>query len=231
MFAELHREHGVDLRVRTGVRELTGSGGRVTAVVTGDGEVLPADLVVVGVGIRPNVELAESAGLGVDGGVVVDETLRSSDPDVYAAGDVACAYHPLLKYHLRVEHWANALHGGPVAARSMLGRQVVYDRVPYFYTDQYDLGMEYSGHARPGAHDQLVYRGDRADRQFIAFWQAGGRVIAGMNVNVWDVTAGIQHLIRSAERIDPERLADPDIPLAELTRHHEHGESNNSSSA
>jgi 3-phenylpropionate/trans-cinnamate dioxygenase ferredoxin reductase subunit len=216
MFAELHREHGVDLRLSTRVHELTGSGAHVTAVVTDDGDDLPADLAVVGVGARPNVDLAEQAGLAVEDGIVVDPALRSSDPDVYAAGDVASAYHPRLGRHLRVEHWANALHGGPAAARSMLGQHVSYDRVPYFYTDQYDLGMEYSGHAGAGGYDRLVYRGDRPRRQFIAFWLAGGRVAAGMNVNMWDVTSHIQDLIRSGEPVDPDRLADPDVPLADL---------------
>jgi 3-phenylpropionate/trans-cinnamate dioxygenase ferredoxin reductase subunit len=216
MFAELHREHGVDFRPSTRAAEILGSGGRVTAVRTNHGDELPADLVVAGVGARPNVELAQSGGLTVDNGIWVDQTLRASHPDVYAAGDVANAYHPRLRRQLRVEHWANALHGGPAAARSMLGQQVSYDRVPYFYTDQYDLGMEYSGHVGPDGHDEIVYRGDRAGRAFIAFWLSGGRVVAGMNVNTWDVTPDIQHLIRSGEPVHPHRLADPDVPLADL---------------
>jgi 3-phenylpropionate/trans-cinnamate dioxygenase ferredoxin reductase subunit len=216
MFAGLHREHGVDLRLSTRVRELVGSGDHVTGIVTDEGVDVPADLVVVGVGVRPDVDLAEAAGLTVDNGIVVDQGMRGSDPDVYAAGDVANAYHPLLGRHLRVEHWANALHGGPAAARSMLDRHVSYDAVPYFFTDQYDLGMEYSGHVDGGGYDQIVYRGDRGNRQFIAFWLDRGRVLAGMNVNVWDVTSDIQDLIRHAATVDTDRLADPDIPLAEL---------------
>jgi 3-phenylpropionate/trans-cinnamate dioxygenase ferredoxin reductase subunit len=216
MFAELHRDHGVTMRLRTGVREFTSSDGHVTGLVTDAGETLPADLVVVGVGAQPNVELAADAGLTIDNGIVVDQTLSSSHPDIYAAGDVANTYHPLLHRHLRVEHWANALHGGPAAARSMLGQDVVYDRVPYFYTDQYDLGMEYSGYVEPGGHDRLVYRGDRPGRQFIAFWLSAGRVLAGMNVNVWDVTTAIQDLVRTGKPVDPDRLADQDIPLDEL---------------
>jgi 3-phenylpropionate/trans-cinnamate dioxygenase ferredoxin reductase component len=213
MFADLHREHGVDLRLGTGVAELIGSGGRVSGVLTSAGDTVPADVVVVGVGIRPNTELAEQAGLRVDNGIVVDQALRTSDPDVFAAGDVANAFNPLLGRRLRVEHWANALNGGPAAARSMLGRTVVYDRVPYFYTDQYDLGMEYTGAVGPDGYDQVVYRGDRAGRAFIAFWLGGGRVLAGMNVNVWDVTDPIQALIRSGATVDPRKLADPDVPL------------------
>jgi 3-phenylpropionate/trans-cinnamate dioxygenase ferredoxin reductase subunit len=216
VFAELHTENGVDLRLRTGVRELGGTGGRVGSVTLDDDTTLPADVVVVGVGISPAVELARGAGLEVDDGVVVDAALRTSDPDVYAAGDVANAYHPLLERRIRVEHWANALHGGPAAARSMLGQQVVYDRVPYFFSDQYDLGMEYSGHAQPGGYDHVVFRGDRSRREFVAFWLADGRVLAGMNVNVWDVTEDIQRLVRSGTPVDPDRLADPAVPLAQL---------------
>jgi 3-phenylpropionate/trans-cinnamate dioxygenase ferredoxin reductase subunit len=216
MFAELHRDHGVDLRLATAVREFASADGHVTGLVTDAGDTLPADIVVVGVGAQPNVQLAVNANLTIDNGIVVDQTLRSSHLDIYAAGDVANAYHPLLDRHLRVEHWANALHGGPAAARSMLGQHVVYDRVPYFYTDQYDLGMEYFGYVEPGGYDQLVYRGDRPGRQFIAFWLSAGHVVAGMTVNVLDVTAGIQHLIRSREPVDPDRLADQDIPLEEL---------------
>ncbi len=219
VFADLHREHGVDLRLGTGVRELTGTGGRVTGVVTDGGDPVPADVVVVGVGIVPNVGLAEQAGLEVDNGILVGSDLRTSDADVFAAGDVANAYHPLLGRRLRVEHWANALHGGPAAARSMLGQDVSYDRVPYFYTDQYDLGMEYSGAVGPDGYDAVVYRGDVAAREFIAFWLLGGRVLAGMNVNVWDVTADLSELVRSGAAgtvVDTGRLADPSVPLSDL---------------
>ena len=173
-------------------------------------------MVVVGVGVRPNVGITGINGLAVDNGVVVDHALRSSDPQIYAAGDVANAYHPLFGTHLHLEHWANALHSGPAAARSMLGQNVVYDRLPYFYTDQYDLGMEYTGYAAPGAYDNVVVRGDLGKREFIAFWTAGGRVLAGMNVNVWDVTSDIGDLIRADAPVDLHRLADPDFPLDDL---------------
>ena len=211
VFARLHRDHGVELLTDTVVREIRGSGGRATTVVTDGHAGLPADLVVVGVGVVPDSRLAAAAGLEVDNGVVVDEALRSSAPDVHAAGDVAAAFHPLYGRHVRVEHWANALHQGPAAARSMLGQEVVFDRVPYFFTDQYELGMEYSGLAGPG--DTVVCRGDPDGGAFIAFWTADGRVTAGMNVDVWDVTAPIQQLIRSRRQVQPARLADPDTPL------------------
>jgi 3-phenylpropionate/trans-cinnamate dioxygenase ferredoxin reductase subunit len=216
VFADLHAEHGVDLRLGTGIREIVGTDGRVASVTLEDGTSLPADAVVVGVGITPAVELAQAAGLAVDNGVVVDAALRTSDPDVYAAGDVANADNPLLGKHIRVEHWQNALDGGPAAARSMLGQDVVYDRVPYFFSDQYDLGMEYTGYAEPGGYDQVVFRGDVPGREFIAFWVADGRVLAGMNVNVWDVAEDIERMVRSGARVDPARLADPSVALADL---------------
>ncbi|GEL17746.1 NAD(P)/FAD-dependent oxidoreductase [Pseudonocardia asaccharolytica] len=216
VFADLHAAHGVDLRLSTGIREITGSEGRVASVLLDDDTAVPADAVVVGVGITPAVELARTAGLAVDNGVLVDESLRTGDPDIYAAGDVANAHNPLLGRRIRVEHWANALNGGPAAARSMLGQDVVFDRVPYFYSDQYDLGMEYSGYAQPGSYDRVVVRGDLAGREFVAFWLSDGRVLAGMNVNVWDVTDDIQRLVRSGAPVDPDRLADPGVPLSEL---------------
>jgi 3-phenylpropionate/trans-cinnamate dioxygenase ferredoxin reductase subunit len=216
VFADLHAEHGVDLRLSTGVREITGSGGRVASVTLDEGRSVPADAVVVGIGITPAVDLAQAAELAVDNGVLVDAALRTSDPDIYAAGDVANAYNPLLGRRVRVEHWANALHGGPAAARSMLGQDVVFDRVPYFFSDQYDLGMEFSGYAEPGAYDQVVFRGDVPGREFVAFWLADGRVLAGMNVNVWGVTSDIQRLVRSGSPVDPDRLTNLAIPLSDL---------------
>jgi len=214
-FARLHRAHGVEVLTGATVRELRGSAGRVQSVVTDGHAGLPADLVVVGIGAAPNTQLAAAAGLEVDNGVVVDEALRSATPDVYAAGDVASAFHPLYGRYVRVEHWANALNGGPAAARSMLGQQVSYDRVPYFFTDQYELGMEYSGLGGPG--DRVVSRGNPDDGEFIAFWMSeDGRVTAGMNVNVWDVTDPIQQLIRSRRQVQAARLTDPDTPLEVL---------------
>ncbi|MEU8916886.1 FAD-dependent oxidoreductase [Streptomyces nigrescens] len=216
IFATLHTDHGVELRCGTQVAEITGKGGAVDGVRLADGSLIGADAVIVGVGITPNSEPAAAAGLKVDNGVVVDERLCSSHPDVFAAGDVANAYHPVLGRHLRVEHWANALHQPQTAARAMLGQDVRYDRLPYFFTDQYDLGMEYTGYTGPEGYDQVVFRGDTAAREFLAFWLSGGRVLAGMNVNVWDVTEEIRALVASGQAVDPGRLADPDVPLAGL---------------
>ncbi|MGW3012408.1 NAD(P)/FAD-dependent oxidoreductase [Streptomyces sp. NPDC001219] len=216
VFATLHTDHGVELRCGVQVAEITGTGGVVDGVRLADGSLVGADAVIVGVGITPNSEAAAAAGLKVDNGVVVDERLCSSHPDVFAAGDVANAYHPLLGRHLRVEHWANALHQPRTAARAMLGQDVRYDRLPYFFTDQYDLGMEYTGYVEPEGYDRVVLRGDPGAREFIAFWLTEGRVLAGMNVNVWDVTEPIRALVTSGRAVDPERLADPAVPLTEL---------------
>ena len=172
------------------------------------------------VGITPCVELAEAAGLAVDNGIAVDASLRTSDPDVYAAGDAASFTHPLLGRRIRVEHWSNALNGGKAVALSMLGRSLSYDRIPYFFTDQYDLGMEYAGWVEPGGYDRVVFRGDQAGGEFIAFWLKDDRVLAGMNVNVWDVQDQIQALVRAGfagTPVDAATLADPAVPLSDLT--------------
>jgi 3-phenylpropionate/trans-cinnamate dioxygenase ferredoxin reductase subunit len=216
VFAGLHREHGVDLRFGVKVAEITESGGRADGVRLTDGSRIPADLILVGVGITPNSELAKAAGLEVANGIVTDARLQSSGPDIYAAGDVVNAYHPLLGRHVRVEHWANALNQPQTAARAMLGQDAVYDLVPYFYTDQYDLGMEYAGHVEPGGYDQVVFRGSAERREFVAFWLSGGRVRAGMNVNTWDVNEVIQAIVRGGRIVDPGRLADPSVPLEEF---------------
>jgi 3-phenylpropionate/trans-cinnamate dioxygenase ferredoxin reductase subunit len=216
VFAGLHRRHGVELRLGEGATELRGAGSGVSAVLTTAGQEVPADVVVVGVGARPNTGLAGSAGLKVDNGIVVDASLRTSDPHIYAAGDVANYYHPLFGRHLRVEHWANALNGGPAAARAMLGHDIGYDRVPFFFTDQYELGMEFSGLVVPGEYDEVIYRGDVEALEFIAFWLSEGRVVAGMNVNIWDVAPDVQALIRSGKPVDRDRLSDPGIPLTDL---------------
>ncbi|MFC5137256.1 NAD(P)/FAD-dependent oxidoreductase [Actinomycetospora rhizophila] len=214
VFATLHREHGVDLRLDTDLAEIRGRDGRATGVRLGDDTEIDADAVVVGVGITPNTDLAEAAGLEVADGVVVDARHRTSDPDVHAAGDVARLWYPAFDRHLRVEHWDNALNGGPAAARAMLGDETPYDHLPYFFTDQYDLGMEYTGYVAPGEYDEVVVRGELGSREFVAFWLARGRVLAGMNVNIWDVTDPIARLVRHEEGFDRARHADPAVPLA-----------------
>jgi 3-phenylpropionate/trans-cinnamate dioxygenase ferredoxin reductase subunit len=216
VFAQLHREHEVDLRLSASIAEITTEDGRATGVRLKDGTTFDTEAVLVAVGVAPNTGLAEQAGLATDNGIVVNEALRTEDADIFAAGDVANAFHPSYDRHIRVEHWANALKQPAVAAASMLGAEAAYDELPYFYTDQYDLGMEYLGYVEPGGYDRVVFRGDVASREFIAFWLAGGRVLAGMNVNVWDVTDPIKSLIRSGAVVDADRLADPAQPLEEI---------------
>ncbi|MGW4355464.1 NAD(P)/FAD-dependent oxidoreductase [Nocardia sp. NPDC004582] len=207
VFADLHRAHGVDLRTGVKVAEITTADGRATGVLLDDGTRIEADAVLVAVGARPNIELAADAGLAVDGGVLVDESLATSDPDIVAVGDIAAQQHPVLGQRIRVEHWANALNQPAVAALTMLGRPAVYDRLPYFFTDQYDLGMEYTGYVSPKQQAHVVVRGDLAGREFVAYWlDPGDRVLAGMNVNVWDVTDKIKELILSGRAVDPDAL-------------------------
>ncbi len=225
VFRKLHEANGVEFRFESGVREFGSLDGAVRSAVLDDGTELAVDLVAVGVGIRPDTALAEHAGLAVDDGVVVDASLRTSDPDIYACGDVASAYHPLLGRHLRTEHWANARAGGKAAAKAMLGQDVSYEQVPYFFTDQYDLGMEYCGWAGPGDYARVVFRGsteivDGKAPEFIAFWLTDDdRVIAAMNVNIWDVQDDLSALVKagfSGTPADPARLADPSVPLSAL---------------
>ncbi|HEU4359950.1 MAG TPA: FAD-dependent oxidoreductase, partial [Mycobacterium sp.] len=216
IFAKLHREHGVDLQLGTAVAEITTAGGAATGLQLGDGSQISADAVLVAVGAQPNIELASQAGLATgDGGVLVDATLRSSDPDIYAVGDIAAAEHPLLGGRVRTEHWANALKQPAVAVAGMLGEHSEYSELPYFFTDQYDLGMEYVGHA-PN-YQRAVFRGNVDGREFTAFWLGDdNRVLAGMNVNIWEGLDDIKALIRSKTPVDPARLADQQVPIGEL---------------
>ena len=212
-YRRLHTDHGVQLLMGSGLDAFEGVG-RVERVLTSDGRRLEADAVVVGIGVQPRTDLAEGAGLLVDDGVVVDELLRTSDPRIFAAGDVARVRHAFYGEHVRVEHWATARDQGASAARSMLGRGVPYDTLPYFFSDQYDTGMEYRGRALDW--DRVVFRGNPDSREFLAFWLRDGRVLAGMNVNVWDVGEDIEALVRSRAQVDPDRLADPHVPLSDV---------------
>lgn len=216
VFGALHREHGVDLRMETSVAGLVGEDGRVTGVELEGGEVVPADVVVIGIGAIPDTGLADAAGLDVDNGILTDAAFHTSARDVFAVGDVANVFHPVLGRRIRIEHWANAENAGKAAGRSLAGEAVEYDEIPYFYTDQYDLGMEYSGYGVLADGIEPVFRGDRDGREFVAFWLADGRVVAGMNVNIWDVNETVQRLIRSKVVVDPIRLADTSVPLEEF---------------
>ncbi|HUD36850.1 MAG TPA: FAD-dependent oxidoreductase [Streptosporangiaceae bacterium] len=217
IFATLHADNGTDLVLGAHVSEITVSRNHADGIRLADGSHLRADAIIVGVGVTPNTGLAAGAGLTVDNGVLVDARLRTSDESVFAAGDVANAFHPFYGKHLRVEHWSNARHQPRAAARAMLGQDVSYDRVPYFFTDQYDLGMEYAGYVEPGGYDRVVFRGDTGAREFIAFWLAAdNRVLAGMNVNIWDVNDTIMAIAGSGRPVDPAALADPSVPLESL---------------
>ena len=215
-FADFHREHGVDLRtgVTVAAIEPAADGRRAASVRLADGTTIPADIVLVGIGAVPNTQLATSAGLALDNGILVDAQGRSSNPDIFGVGDVANAETPALGQRVRVEHWANALDRPPSVAKGLLGKAGDFDKLPFFFSDQYDLGLEYSG--RSGREDDLVVRGDLDGREYVAFWLDGDRVTAGMNVNVWDVQDDIQALIASHEPVDRDKLADPDVPLAQV---------------
>jgi 3-phenylpropionate/trans-cinnamate dioxygenase ferredoxin reductase subunit len=212
VYRDLHRDHGVRMLLATGVAALEGDTA-VERVRTHAGDVIDCDLVVVGIGAEPQDGLAARAGIDVDNGIVVDEHLETSAPGIFAAGDVANARHPFYARGIRVEHWANALNQGPLAAESMIGRRASYDRLPYFFSDQYDAGMEYTGFAP--TWDRVVFRGDPRGREFVTFWLLEGRVVAGMGMNVWDVIEPIERLIRSRVIVD-DRLADPQVPLEQL---------------
>jgi 3-phenylpropionate/trans-cinnamate dioxygenase ferredoxin reductase component len=212
-YRDVHVRHGVEMLLGRGVEAFEGDG-TVARVRLTDGTSVDCDFAVIGVGVAPRTALAQEAGLNVDNGVVVDERLVTSVPNIFAAGDVANAWHPFFERRIRVEHWANALNQGPAAARSMLGRDVSYERIPYFFSDQYDVGMEYSGYAE--RWDEVVFRGNPDDGEFVAFWLADGRVLAGMNVNVWDVNQHVQELIRERQAVDPRALKDPETPLHSL---------------
>jgi 3-phenylpropionate/trans-cinnamate dioxygenase ferredoxin reductase component len=216
IFADLHRDHGVDLRSKVAVAEFTGSNGAVTGVILNDGSRIDADMVLVGVGITPNTQLAAGAGLKIDNGILVDEHLRTSDVNIFAAGDVANAYNPRLGRHIRVEHWANARRQGATAGKAMLGQDAVDARPSYFFTDQYDLSMEYTGDIGPSGYDQVIFRRYPDPRQLIVFWLSEQRVQAGMNINIWDVADDIERLVQSPHPANTDDLTDAGIPLASL---------------
>jgi NADPH-dependent 2,4-dienoyl-CoA reductase/sulfur reductase-like enzyme len=190
-FAAVHRDHGVDLRTRTALDHLDGG----EAVLT-DGSTIPVDTVLVGVGVVPNDDLASEAGLRVDNGVLVDSHLRTDHPRIFAAGDVANAMHPVLGERVRVEHWQNAIGQGKTAAHVLLGEPVSYTDLPYFFTDQYDLGMEYFGYIGSGGFDDLTVEPGKTDDAFAAYWSREGRLVAAMHVNQWDRSEELRDRVR-----------------------------------
>ncbi len=208
-FADLHRGRGVDLRTGSSVRSISGTG--PYTVATTDGEIV-TDLVVMGVGAIPNDSLAQGAGLRVDHGIVVDDHFRTEDQRIFAIGDVARAHHTTLGSAVRIEHWDNALRQGEAVAKILMGSEVEYDWQPYFFTDQFDLGMEYVGLAN--GTDDVVVRGDPSTGEFIAFWVREGNLAAAMNVNIWDVNDDLQALI--GRPVEVAKLTDPAVPLTDV---------------
>jgi 3-phenylpropionate/trans-cinnamate dioxygenase ferredoxin reductase component len=216
VFRDLHAEEGVVWKLGVGVFGFTGDAdGRVTGVSLDDGSELPSDVTVVAVGAAPRVELAHAAGLELagavsGGGVTVDAGLCTSAPEVYAAGDIAAHLHPRYGQRVRVEHWANAKDQGAHVAGNLMGGAEPYAASPFFFSDQYDLGLEFRGVADPLV-DELVVRGDLAAREFIAFWVRGDEVRAAMNVNVWDAGDVLSALVDGDSRVERTKLADGDL--------------------
>jgi 3-phenylpropionate/trans-cinnamate dioxygenase ferredoxin reductase component len=198
VFADLHREHGVDLRTGVEVTAITPNGDGA-GVTLGDGSNVDVDLLVVGVGVEPVTDLAEAAGLTVDNGIRTDGHLRTDDEHIYAIGDVANVDHPVLGHPLRVEHWDTAIQHGKALAATLTGTSTEAAALPYFFTDQYDLGMEYVGNPGPEGYDRVVLTGDVPGRVFRAWWLRGSRVVAGMHVNDWDAIDEIRRVVGTDE--------------------------------
>jgi 3-phenylpropionate/trans-cinnamate dioxygenase ferredoxin reductase subunit len=213
VYRDLHAEHGVRMHFGVGIDSIAGSG-RVEEVRLTDGTVIPAGVVIAGIGVVPRVRLAEAAGLDIDNGIIADEHLATSAPGIYAAGDVANAFHPAYGRRIRLEHWSAALNQGPAAAKNMLDRSIAYDKTPYFFSDQYDFGMEYWGWAPD--FDRVIFRGDPAGREFLAFWMLDGKIAAAMNANIWDQGELLETLVRSNDTVDATRLADLGTDLADV---------------
>jgi len=216
-YAAVHEAHGVSLRLGPGIAAIEGEQ-NATGVRLDDGSLVEAEVVVLGTGVRPELGLAVAAGLDVGGsgparGVLADERLATSDPDVFVAGDIANAMHPILGDRIRVEHWGNALNQGLTAGANAAGANRVFDLLPYFFSDQYDVGMEYSGW--PGAFDEVVIRGSLDDGEFVAFQLRDAVVVGGANVNVWDVNEHVQDLVRAARPVRREALVDPGVDPAD----------------
>ena len=207
-FRDLHSDHGVTLRFGIAPTELRGSG-RVEEVVLEDGSTEAADVVVIGVGVTPRTSLAAAAGLKTDNGIVVDDQLRTSSSWVLAAGDVAQAWHPRFQRAIRVEHWANALNQGLAAGANAVGGTTVYDRLPYFFSDQYDLGLEYVGYA--DRDSEVLIRGDLAKREFIALYHQDRIVNAALTVNTWDVLDDLKAIVSKGTPVDLDQVA-RDLP-------------------
>jgi len=207
-FSALHERNGVRVVRSSRVESLAESGGTREVRLKGGG-VIAGDLVVLGLGASAAVELAQDAGLEVDDGILVDDNLRTSADGVFAAGDVASAWIPRYGERVRSEHWDNARRQGRTAARNMLGLGEAYDRVPYFFSDQFDLGMELLG--RPGIGTEQLVRHEGAG--VVVLWTRDGAVVAGMHTNLGESRKPIDRLVSAGASIDPAVFRDPGVPL------------------
>jgi 3-phenylpropionate/trans-cinnamate dioxygenase ferredoxin reductase subunit len=213
IFADIHRERGIDLRLGTGVERLEGAR-RVERVVTSSDQSVECDFVVVGVGIDPETELVERTDIQVGNGIIVDEYCRTNVEGILAAGDVANFPNPILGERIRVEHWSNAQNQGVAAAKAMLGFREPYAEVPWFWSDQYDMNMQYVGHA--SSWDQIVIRGDVQERRFTAFYLKGGRLRAAMAMNRARDIRPCRELIQAGVQVDAKKLQDEEVNLRSL---------------
>ncbi len=213
LYARIHRDRGVDLRLGVGISEFRGSG-RVEEILTSTGERIPCDVAVVGVGVQPATGWLEGSGLALQNGIIVDEFAATNLPDVFAAGDVANWWHPILGERLRVEHWENAQNQGIAAAKSMLGKSEAYAPVPYFWSDQYDLTLQYVGHA--SGQDEVIFRGNPDPRQLLAFYLRDGQLRAAIGVNRLKDINAVRRLMRNRTPVTREQLADEQIDLRKL---------------
>jgi 3-phenylpropionate/trans-cinnamate dioxygenase ferredoxin reductase subunit len=209
----IHRDQGVKLRLSETVASFVGKD-RLRCVVTASGEWIECDFAVVGVGVRPHIALAEEAGIAVDDGILVDELCRTSAEDVYAAGDATRHLHPIPAQPIRVEHWQNALKQGQAAAAAMCGNGSAYSEVHWFWSDQYDYNIQYTGfHSK---WDRLVVRGSMNERKFVAFYLGEGKVVAAAAINSGRDLRRAKELVRTRAAVDPALLEDPDVDLRKL---------------
>ena len=212
---DVHRGRGVDIRLGTTVEALTGES-RVSGARLSGGETVPATAAVIGIGIVPNVELAKAAGLEVDNGIKVDALCRTSDPDIFAAGDVTNHPNGLLGRNIRLESWENAQNQGIAAAKAMLGGETPYCEIPWFWSDQYDVNIQLVG--LPADFEETVTRGDRADGSFVEFYMKGGRIDGAAAINNPRDIRFAKRLMQAEKVVDPAALADPAVKLQALLR-------------
>ncbi len=214
--AAIHEDQGVELRMNAKVTELRGSG-RVQQAVLDDGSTIDCDMVIVGVGVHPNVELFEGSGVEIDNGILTDEYCRTSVPGVYAAGDVANWWHPELKQRLRVEHFDNAGSQGTYVGQVIAGAaEEPFAPVPYFWSDQYDTNIQYAGVASDDS--EVIIRGKPEERSITAFYLDNGAICAAVTINNAREFRSCRRLVAARAEIDPDTLRDPETDIRKLSR-------------